>query len=75
MLDRIIEEYVENDSSFAEIVASGLPADIVAKTIRMIDRAEYKRRQAAPGVKISMRNFGKDRRMPMTNGFKPDMLL
>ncbi|MGH7495748.1 MAG: NAD+ synthase [bacterium] len=73
-LDRIIEEYVENDLGFAEIVAKGLPADLVAATIRMIDRAEYKRRQAAPGVKISMRNFGKDRRMPMTNGFRPDTL-
>ncbi len=72
VLDRIIEEYVENDRSFAEIVNSGLPADLVAKTIRMIDRAEYKRRQAAPGVKITMRNFGKDRRMPITNGFRPD---
>jgi NAD+ synthase (glutamine-hydrolysing) len=74
ILDQIIEEYVENDRSFAEIVAGGLPEEVVAKTIHMIDRAEYKRRQAAPGVKIRMRNFGKERRMPMTNGFKPDAL-
>ncbi len=72
ILDRIIEEYVENERSFAEIIQQGLPAEAVARTIRMIDRAEYKRRQSAPGVKISLRNFGKDRRMPMTNGFKPE---
>lgn len=72
VLDRIIEEYVDKDRTFAEIVQLGLPAEVVAKTIRMIDSAEYKRRQSAPGVKISMRNFGKDRRMPMTNGFRPE---
>ena len=75
LLDRIVAEYVEDDRSFAEIVRGGLPAELVAKTIRMIDRAEYKRRQAAPGVKITMRNFGKDRRMPMTNGFQPEAAL
>jgi len=71
VLDRIIAEYVEQDRSYAEIVALGIPAHIVKDVIRLIDRAEYKRRQAAPGIKITQKNFDKDRRMPITNGFMP----
>jgi NAD+ synthase (glutamine-hydrolysing) len=71
LLDRIIEAYVEENHSIAEMVAAGLPEQIVRQAIKMIDRAEYKRRQAAPGIKITTRNFGKDRRMPITNRFQP----
>lgn len=71
LLDRIIEEYVEDDRSVPEMVERGLPDKVVKDVVRLIDRAEYKRQQAAPGIKISTKNFGKDRRMPITNGFKP----
>lgn len=75
VLDRILAEYVENDRSYAELIAHDLPARVAHDVIRMIDRAEYKRRQAPPGIKITPRNFGKDRRMPITNGFKPQQAL
>jgi NAD+ synthase (glutamine-hydrolysing) len=71
VLDRIIEAYVEENRSVAEMVASGLPPSTIRQVLKMIDRAEYKRRQAAPGIKITPRNFGKDRRMPITNKFQP----
>jgi NAD+ synthase (glutamine-hydrolysing) len=71
LLDQIIEAYVEEDRSLADMVEAGLPGEIVRQVINMIDRAEYKRRQAAPGIKITTRNFGKDRRMPITNRFQP----
>ncbi len=71
LLDQIIEAYVEEDRSLEEMVEAGLPGEIVRQVINMIDRAEYKRRQAAPGIKITTRNFGKDRRMPITNRFQP----
>ncbi len=69
VLDRIIEDYVEHDKGLEEMVASGLDAATVQKVIRMIDRNEYKRRQAPPGIKITSRAFGKDRRFPITNRF------
>jgi NAD+ synthase (glutamine-hydrolysing) len=69
VLDRVLEEYVERDRSAAEIAADGLPADVVAETIRMVDRAEYKRRQAAPGIRITSKAFGRDRRLPITNRY------
>ena len=68
-LDPIIEAYVEGDRSRDRIVASGWDEEIVRDVIRMVDRAEYKRRQAPPGVKITPKAFGRDRRMPMTNRF------
>lgn len=70
LLDRIIKAYVEEDRGFDEIV--GLIGDrvLVEKVIRMIDGNEYKRRQAPPGIKITPKAFGKDRRMPITNGFR-----
>ncbi|MDZ7301172.1 MAG: NAD+ synthase [candidate division KSB1 bacterium] len=71
LLDQIVEAYMEDDRSVAEMVAAGLPEDVVRQVVKMIDRAEYKRRQAAPGIKITPRNFGKDRRMPITNQFQP----
>lgn len=69
LLDRILEAYVERDEGRDELVAAGLPADIVDEVIRLVDRAEYKRRQAAPGIRITPRAFGRDRRLPITNRF------
>ena len=69
MLDRILEAYVERDRSREEMIASGLPADLVDEVVRMVDRSEYKRRQAAPGIRITPRAFGRDRRLPITNRF------
>ncbi|MHB1532216.1 NAD+ synthase [Acidithiobacillus sp.] len=71
ILDAIIAAYVEHDRSAAEIIAQGFAPETVSRVLRLIDRAEYKRRQAAPGVRISPRAFGKDRRYPITNGYIP----
>jgi NAD+ synthase (glutamine-hydrolysing) len=69
LLDRILEAYVERDEGREEMVAAGMPGDIVDEVIRLVDRAEYKRRQAAPGIRITPRAFGRDRRLPITNRF------
>ncbi|HEY8341042.1 MAG TPA: NAD+ synthase [Egibacteraceae bacterium] len=66
VLDPILEGYVEQDRSLEDLVAAGFDRDTVAKVVRLVDRAEYKRRQAAPGIKITPKAFGKDRRMPIT---------
>ncbi|MBI4209389.1 MAG: NAD+ synthase [Deltaproteobacteria bacterium] len=71
ILDPIIQAYVEEDKSCEEIAAKGFDAKIVQQVIEMIDRSEYKRRQAAPGIKITPKAYGKDRRMPITNAYKP----
>ncbi|MDP2921502.1 MAG: NAD+ synthase [Candidatus Omnitrophota bacterium] len=68
-LDKVIDMYVEKNKSFSEIVKDLGQKDAVKKVLRMIDSSEYKRRQAAPGVKITSMAFGKDRRMPITNKF------
>jgi len=70
VLDPIIQAYVEEDRSPEEIVADGADAATVQRVVAMIDRAEYKRRQGAPGVKITPKAFGKDRRMPITNRYR-----
>jgi NAD+ synthase (glutamine-hydrolysing) len=70
LLDRIIEDYVERDRSIREMVASGLDKETVLRVVEMIDRNEYKRRQAPPGIKMTSRAFGKDRRFPITNRFR-----
>ncbi len=67
LLDRILKGYIEDDRSVRELVDEGLPADVVTKVVRMVDFNEYKRRQSPPGVKITPKAFGKDRRMPITN--------
>jgi len=69
VLDRVLEAYVEHDAGRDEIVAAGIPAEVVDEAIRMVDRAEYKRRQAPPGIRITPRAFGRDRRLPITNRF------
>ncbi len=70
LLDRVLKLYVEEDKSFAQIAGKGLSQDVVRKVIRMVDANEYKRRQAPPGIKITPRAFGKDRRMPITNRYR-----
>jgi len=70
VLDGIIERYVEQDQSAADIVAAGFDPDTVRRVLRMIDANEYKRRQSAPGVKITPKAFGRDRRMPIVNAYR-----
>jgi NAD+ synthase (glutamine-hydrolysing) len=69
LLDRILEGYIERDESPDDLVEQGMPADVVEDVIALVDRAEYKRRQAPPGIRISTKAFGRDRRMPITNRF------
>ena len=69
-LDRVLEAYIEQDKGSAEIVASGVPEATVAKVTALVDRAEYKRRQAPPGPKVSTKAFGRDRRLPITNAWR-----
>jgi NAD+ synthase len=69
VLDRILERLVEQEESTASIVAAGFDRETVMKIERMLYLAEYKRRQAAPGVKVTLRNFGRDRRYPIVNRF------
>ncbi len=70
LLDRILHGYVELDRSREQLIADGLPAADVERTARLVDLAEYKRRQAPPGIKISERAFGRGRRMPITNAYR-----
>ena len=65
LLDQILEKYIEYDQSLAEIVDAGIDADVAKQVIALVDNSEYKRRQAAPGVKISQRDLGRDRRYPI----------
>ncbi|MDP6065533.1 MAG: NAD+ synthase [SAR202 cluster bacterium] len=71
VLDPILEAYVEDDRSFSEITAMGYDERVVIQVIALVDRSEYKRRQAPPGIKITTRNFGRDRRMPIVNRYRP----
>ncbi len=70
LLDRILEAYVERDEGREEMAAAGLPLEVVDEVIRLVDRSEYKRRQAAPGIRITPKAFGRDRRLPITNRFR-----
>jgi len=70
-LDEILDKYIEEDMTSAEIISSGCDEDLVRRIASMVDRNEYKRRQAAPGVKITGKAFGRDRRLPITNRFRP----
>jgi NAD+ synthase (glutamine-hydrolysing) len=69
-LDKVLEAYVEEDRSREELSTDGFDADVVERAIAMIDRAEYKRRQAPPGVKLRPKAFGRDRRTPITNRWR-----
>ena len=70
-LDPILKAYVEEDMSFEEIVGMGFEVALVKRAISLVDRSEYKRRQAPPGIKITPRSFGRDRRMPIANRYRP----
>jgi NAD+ synthase (glutamine-hydrolysing) len=70
VLDAILERYVDRDEGADSIVAAGFERELVVKTLRMVDTAEYKRRQYPPGTKISAKGFGKDRRLPITNRWR-----
>jgi len=70
LLDRILHGYIELHQGREELIQQGLPAAEVERTIRLVDLAEYKRRQAPPGVKVTERAFGRDRRMPITNRYR-----
>jgi NAD+ synthase (glutamine-hydrolysing) len=69
-LDRVLEAYVELDSSREELTSDGFEPDVVERALSLIDRAEYKRRQAPPGVKLRPKAFGRDRRIPITNRWR-----
>lgn len=71
VLDAILKDYIEHDKAPLELIESGYDQELVRRIVRMIDRSEYKRRQSPPGVKITPKAFGKDRRMPITNCYTP----
>jgi NAD+ synthase (glutamine-hydrolysing) len=70
VLDPILEAYIQEDASLDDIVAAGNDRATVEKVIALVDRAEYKRRQAPPGPKVTVRAFGRDRRLPITNRWR-----
>ena len=70
ILDPILKAYIEDDMDMEQIVLMGYEKNVVTKIISMVDRSEYKRRQSPPGIKITYKAFGKDRRMPITNGYR-----
>jgi NAD+ synthase len=70
ILDAILERLVEHEQPIAEIAAAGFDRDLVMRIERLLHLAEYKRRQACPGVKVTLKNFGRDRRYPITNRFR-----
>jgi len=70
VLDPLLHAYVEEDRELPEIVAMGFDEATVKRVMTMVDRSEYKRRQSPPGVRITPRAFGKDRRLPITNKFR-----
>jgi NAD+ synthase (glutamine-hydrolysing) len=71
-LDPILEAYIEDDSGIADIISQGHDPAVVEKVVRLVDRAEYKRRQAPPGPKVTTKAFGRDRRLPITNRWRED---
>ena len=69
LLDEILHEYIENDKPIRELKRKGFPEEEIQKVINLVDANEYKRRQAPPGIKITPKSFGKDRRLPITNKY------
>ena len=72
LLDRILYHYIEQDWSISDIVADGFDESVVRRVAAMVIRNEYKRRQGAPGVRVTSRAFGRDRRYPITSGWHED---
>ena len=75
ILDQVLERYIAEDWCFEELVAAGSDAEMVAKVIKMVTRNEYKRRQAPPGIRITARAFGRDRRYPITSGYSVNSII
>ncbi|SDZ37543.1 NAD+ synthase (glutamine-hydrolysing) [Amycolatopsis xylanica] len=70
LLDDILDDYVEGDRGYADLIAAGFDPETIDRVVRMVDRAEYKRRQYPPGTKITFKAFGRDRRLPITNAWR-----
>ncbi|MGH3357069.1 MAG: NAD(+) synthase, partial [Nocardioidaceae bacterium] len=70
LLDDVLDDYIERDHGSAALVAEGFEPELVEQVLRMVDGAEYKRRQYPPGPKVSVRNFGRDRRLPISNAWR-----
>ncbi|HET7523347.1 MAG TPA: NAD+ synthase, partial [Acidimicrobiales bacterium] len=70
VLDPVLVAYVEGDMTAAELVEAGHAPEVVAQVVRLVDLAEYKRRQNPPGVRVTPKAFGRDRRMPITNRYR-----
>jgi NAD+ synthase (glutamine-hydrolysing) len=70
LLDEVLDDYVEGDRGFSDLVAAGFPPELVERIVRLVDAAEYKRRQYPPGTKITLKAFGRDRRLPITNRWR-----
>jgi NAD+ synthase (glutamine-hydrolysing) len=70
LLDEMLDDYVEGDRGFPDLVAAGFAAELVESVVRLVDAAEYKRRQYPPGTKITLKAFGRDRRLPITNRWR-----
>jgi NAD+ synthase (glutamine-hydrolysing) len=70
LLDEVLDGYVEGDRGFSDLVAAGFPSELVEGIVQLVDAAEYKRRQYPPGTKISLKAFGRDRRLPITNRWR-----
>jgi NAD+ synthase (glutamine-hydrolysing) len=69
LLDKLLDAYVEDDLGSDDLIKMGFASDLVDRVLKMVDRAEYKRRQYPPGTKISKRAFGRDRRLPITSAW------
>jgi NAD+ synthase (glutamine-hydrolysing) len=70
LLDDVLDDYIEGDRGFDDVVAAGFRPELVERVLRMVDAAEYKRRQYPPGTKITFKAFGRDRRLPITNAWR-----
>jgi NAD+ synthase (glutamine-hydrolysing) len=70
LLDNVLDDYIEGDRGYRDLLAAGFDPELVERVLRMVDAAEYKRRQYPPGTKISLKAFGRDRRLPITNGWR-----
>jgi NAD+ synthase (glutamine-hydrolysing) len=70
VLDPVLEAYVEGDRTAAELVEAGFDPELVEQVVELVDKAEYKRRQSPPGVRVTPKAFGKDRRLPVTNRYR-----
>ncbi|MGX7825066.1 NAD+ synthase [Actinokineospora sp. 24-640] len=70
LLDAVLDDYIEGDRGYADLVRAGFEPELIDRVLRMVDRAEYKRRQYPPGTKITLKAFGRDRRLPITSGWR-----